>query len=133
MVEKRFADGDLWQTKAYHPNIAVASGPAATLTGTAIMSLHRARRTFLEQQEQAPPLNWRRGFFRIWLLVSAAWIMGWAIYLALHAIQGEFTRFVDLLVILVVFFGPPIALFLCGLGVAWAFRGFVAEEGPPAE
>src|SRR6266536_2329115 len=43
MVEKRFADGDLWQTKAYHPNIAVASGPAATLTGTAIMSLHRAR------------------------------------------------------------------------------------------
>ena len=26
-------------------------------------------------------INWRRGFFRIWLLASGAWIMSWVLWL----------------------------------------------------
>src|ERR1043165_9058017 len=97
------------------------------------MTFYRARRAFAESTEVAP-INWRRGFFRVWLLVSAAWIMGWAIYLLLHAVQGEFTSFVDLITVLIVLFGSPVALFLFGLASAWAFRGFVVDPEPePAD
>jgi|SRR5580700_60949 hypothetical protein len=45
------------------------------------MALHKfPRRTF--SPAVAPILiNWRRGLFRIWLLASAGWVMGWTIYL----------------------------------------------------
>jgi hypothetical protein len=100
--------------------------------GTNVMPLYRgARRPFIEPTEEAAPLNWRRGFFRVWLLVSAAWIMGWAIYLALYAIQGGFKSVGEILVMPILFLGPPLALFLFGLATAWAFRGFVVDDDPP--
>ena len=74
------------------------------------------------------PLNWRQGLFRLWLLVSAAWIMGWAIYVILSGLGQEFKTTEDFLAIPVVFFGPPIALLLCGLATGWAIRGFSAEK-----
>ena len=73
---------------------------------------------------ESAPINWRRGMFRLWLLVSAAWIMGWAIYLILSAMAQALTTPEDFLAIPVVFLGPPIALFLCGMAAAWAIRGF---------
>ena len=88
------------------------------------MTLDRgARRSFVEPAEEAP-INWRRGLFRVWLLMSAAWIMGWAIYSILHAMSDGFKTLGDFLSIPVVFFGPPIALLLLGLAAAWSFRGF---------
>ena len=42
-----------------------------------------------ERREQAP-LNWQRGLFRVWLLLSVGWIMGWTIYLIMDGIQGGF-------------------------------------------
>ena len=77
---------------------------------------------------ESATVNWRRGMFRLWLLVSAAWIMGWAIYLTLSAIAQALTSPGDFLAIPVVFFGPPIALLLCGLAAAWAIRGFKSEQ-----
>jgi hypothetical protein len=65
--------------------------------------------------ESLAPINWRRGFFRIWLLLSAAWIMGWALYLILFALQDGFAKIGDFLMIPVVFFGPPVAIFLLGM------------------
>jgi len=89
------------------------------------MTLYRGgRRPFVEAKDETTPINWRRGLFRIWLLVSAAWIMGWAIYSILSAMSDGFKTVGDLLSIPVVFFGPPIALLLFGLAAAWAFRGF---------
>jgi len=78
------------------------------------------------------PLNWRRGFFRIWLLISGAWIMAWSISLIMFAIQGGMKTPGDVLVIPVVLFGPPVALLLLGLAAGWAFRGFNADDEPPA-
>ena len=75
-------------------------------------------------------LNWRRGLFRLWLLVSAAWIMGWAIYVILSVLAQAFKTADEYLAIPVVFFGPPIALLLCGLATAWAIRGFRSDEKP---
>ena len=74
------------------------------------------------------PLNWRRGLFRLWLLVSAAWIMGSAIYVILSALAQAFKTAEDYLAIPVVFFGPPIALLLCGWATGWAIRGFTSDE-----
>ena len=73
-------------------------------------------------------INWRRGLFRIWLLLSAAWIMGWVVYLILFGIQVGFQKNSGLLSIPVLLFGPPIALFLFGLAAGWSFRGFKPDD-----
>jgi hypothetical protein len=75
------------------------------------------------------PFNWRRGMFRIWILLSVAWMMGWIIYLTIEGLQGGFKGQGEYLVIPVVLIGPPIALLLFGLAAAWAFRGFKSDEG----
>ena len=80
-----------------------------------------------ERASKAMQVNWRRGLLRIWLLVSAAWIMGWAVYLILNGIQGGFRSSGDFLAIPVLLLGPPIALLLFGLVAGWAFRGFKPE------
>jgi hypothetical protein len=95
------------------------------------MTIYRPRRAFIESRESLAPINWRRGFFRIWLLLSAAWIMGWALYLILFALQDGFAKIGDFLMIPVVFFGPPVAIFLLGIATAWAFRGFQTDEKEP--
>ena len=80
-----------------------------------------------EQVNKAMRVNWRRGLLRIWLLVSAAWIMGWAVYLILYGIQGGFRSSGDFLALPVLLLGPPIALLLFGLVAGWAVRGFKPE------
>jgi hypothetical protein len=80
------------------------------------------------QFTESAPVNWRRGLFRLWLLISAAWIMGWAIYLILSAMAQALTKPEDFLAVPVVFFGPPIALLLCGLAAGWAIKGFRSEQ-----
>ena len=76
-----------------------------------------------ESISNSAPINWRRGLFRLWLLASAAWILAWGVYSILSAIAHEFVRPEDLLA-RVVFFGPPVALLLCGLAGGWAIQGF---------
>lgn len=36
-------------------------------------------RTANGNEPERMPVNWRRGFFRVWVLLSAAWVMGWGI------------------------------------------------------
>jgi hypothetical protein len=84
----------------------------------------------MESRSDAAPLNWSRGFLRLWLLVSAAWIMGWAIHVILSVLAQSFKTAEEYLAIPVIFFGPPIALLLCGLATAWAIRGFKLDEKP---
>ena len=71
--------------------------------------------------EPEVPVNWRRGLFRVWVLLSAAWVMGWTIHLAMHGLQGGFKTTGDFLVI-------PVLLF--GLAAGWAIRGFKADNSP---
>ncbi|HEX9321289.1 MAG TPA: hypothetical protein VF913_04085 [Xanthobacteraceae bacterium] len=98
------------------------------------MTLYRGgRRTLVEPKEETVPINWRRGLLRVWMLMSAAWIMGWAIYSILYAMSDGFKTAGDFLSIPVVFFGPPIALLLFGLATAWAFRGFKMDAEPSGE
>src|SRR5664279_2240680 len=88
------------------------------------------RRLRTVKEEEQPLVNWRRGLFRVWLLFSAAWIMGWIIYLILYGLHGGFKTTGDFLVIQVLLFGPPIALLLFGLAARWAFRSFKPEDDP---
>jgi len=85
------------------------------------------RRESDEQTNKVKQLNWRRGFLRIWLLLSAAWIMGWVVYLTIYGIQAGFQSSGELLAIPVLLVGPPVALLLFGLVAGWAVRGFKPE------
>lgn len=76
----------------------------------------------------AGPLNWRRGLWRMWVLISSAWMLAWSVYLSIWALRWGLQRSGDLLAIPVLLFGPPLALLLVGLATAWAFRGFVPDK-----
>jgi hypothetical protein len=80
-------------------------------------------RPFDRERRQPIPINWRRGLFRLWVLVSAAWIMGWLIFYAIEIIGGSWTDR-DFLTVPVVLFGPPAAILIMGIATRWAFRGF---------
>ena len=86
------------------------------------------RASSMQVNERMEAVNWRRGLIRVWLLLSAAWIMGWAVYLILFAIRVGFETSREFLAIPVLLFGPPIALLLFGLAAGWAFRGFKPDD-----
>jgi len=116
----------------HDPETCVGGRDVTTLTNAhkEILAMPRFGIPRLEPDERvnkAMQVNWRRGFLRIWLLVSAAWVMGWVVYLILYGIQGGFRTSGDFLAIPVLLFGPPIALLLFGLVAGWAFRGFKPE------
>jgi hypothetical protein len=84
-------------------------------------------RLFNAQKEKPLPVNWRRGIFRLWILVSIAWIMGWVIFFAIELIRGEAPT-PQLAVAPVVLLAPPIALLLFGMATRWAFQGFQVDD-----
>ena len=86
----------------------------------------------VSNENHPAPINWRRGLFRVWLLFSAAWLMGWSIYLIIFGLQVGFSRFREILALPVLLFGPPVALLLFGIATRWAFHGFRGETTPPA-
>src|ERR1700730_7582680 len=86
------------------------------------------RRPFPSRNGEPIVGNWRRGMFRVWVLISVAWIMGWVIYLTLLGLQGEFKVMGDFAAIPILLLGPPIALFVFGIAAEWAFRGFKADD-----
>ena len=86
------------------------------------------RRSLRASRGEHVPINWRRGLFRVWLSLSAAWIMGWSIYLLMNGIQGGIRTARDFLVIPIVLLGPPIAVLLLGIATGWAFRGFKVDD-----
>jgi len=73
-------------------------------------------------------INWRRGFFRVWLLLSGAWIMSWVLWLMIYGISRGFRDMHEVFAVPVLLFGPPVALMLFGLVAGWAFRGFKPDE-----
>jgi hypothetical protein len=97
------------------------------------MTLYRRIGRPFTPGEEVTPLNWRRGLFRLWLLVSAAWVMSWSIYFILSAMAQALRTVGDFLAIPVVFFGPPIALLICAMATRWAIHGFRTDEDPKRE
>ena len=90
------------------------------------------RRASDKRVNKGTQVNWRRGLFRVWLLLSVAWILGWIVYLVLEGIKGGFQSFGGFLAIPVLLIGPPIALLLFGLVAGWAFRGFKPDNDETA-
>jgi hypothetical protein len=82
------------------------------------------RRPMGANDNAALPINWRRGLFRIWLLISMAWVLGWSVYLMLYAIQGGFDQGARVYELPVLLLGPPVALLAFGSAAIWALRGF---------
>jgi hypothetical protein len=74
-------------------------------------------------------INLRRGLFRVWLLLSVAWLLGWGVYLTMFGIRVGFKSIGEILEIPVLLIGPPVALLLFGLMTGWAFKGFVVNSG----
>ena len=88
---------------------------------------YSSRRLFTPPAFAPIRINWRRGKFRVWLLISAAWIMSWVIHLIMYTLEGGF-KASDFFVIPVLLFGPPLALLIFGVGAGWAFRGFKIDD-----
>jgi hypothetical protein len=84
------------------------------------------RRPFRPEASQPAAVNWRRGLFRVWLLISVGWIMAWAIQLIMSSLEGRFPGS-DFLAVPVLLFGPPVALLIFGVVTGWAFRGFQVD------
>lgn len=78
-------------------------------------------------QQDKNPVNWRRGMFRLWVLVSSAWVMGWVIFFAIKFMSGDYAD-QQVPVVPVVLLGPPLALLVFGLGARWAIRGFEIDQ-----
>jgi hypothetical protein len=95
------------------------------LNGALVMQY---RRLNLEKEKQVP-LNWRRGMFRLWILASAAWVMGWSIFFIVEYLGRQLSG-PQLIAAPVILFGPPVALLLFGVAARWAFQGFYSEENP---
>ena len=87
------------------------------------MALSARARSLSPHIRELAPINWRRGRFRLWLLLSAAWIMAWTIDLLLWVLRFGMER-LEVAAVPVLLFAPPVALFVFGTGVSWAFRGF---------
>jgi hypothetical protein len=81
------------------------------------------RRASDERREHPP--NLRRGLFRVWLLLSVGWIMGWTIYLIMDGMQGGFSTRGEWISVPIVLVAPPIALWIFGSAAIWALRGFI--------
>jgi hypothetical protein len=86
------------------------------------------RRVNFEQEKQVP-INWRRGMFRLWILASSAWAMGWLIFFTVEVLAAEISLS-QLIAAPVILIGPPIALLLFGVAARWAFLGFYTDDSP---
>ncbi len=91
--------------------------------------MNMQHRRFTLEKEKPVAVNWRRGMFRLWILVSSAWVMGWVIYFAIKFMSGEFTS-AHFPIVPIVLFGPPLALLLFGIATRWAIRGFETDNRP---
>jgi len=69
-------------------------------------------------------MNWKRGFFRCWIGVSALWIALCAVIFAILPNQSyaweNYNFFAHIGVVLL----PPGALFFVGLALIWVATGF---------
>jgi len=54
--------------------------------------------------------------------------MGWAVYLIMYGIRGDFSEPNDLKALPVLLSGPPNALFLFGAVAKWALQGFTSDR-----
>lgn len=81
------------------------------------------RRSFAPPVSEPTPINWRRGLFRVWVLMSVAWVMSWLIYLMVDILRNGYHGS-DPITVPILLFGPPIALLIFGMAAGWAFRGF---------
>ena len=72
-------------------------------------------------------MNWKRGFFRCWIGVSALWIALCAVvFVAIGVNQRmENNNFFALIGLALL---PPGALFLVGLALIWVATGFTNRE-----
>lgn len=88
-----------------------------------------SNRAFNRERKIAKPLNWRRGMFRLWVLASSAWIMGWLIYLSIEMVSDT-ANLRPPAETAMILFGPPLALMVIGIATRWAFLGFKMDEPP---
>ena len=74
-------------------------------------------------------MNWKRGFFRCWIGVSALWIVAaGALFAFLYAEFGYAWNNNTFFALIGMVLLPPGALFLVGLALIWVATGFTNRE-----
>jgi hypothetical protein len=72
--------------------------------------------------EGAKEVNWRRGFFRLWVVAALGWAILWLVIAYFGADRGNVGGF--LVAGAVMAFIPPLVLLAVGAALAWALRSF---------
>lgn len=65
-------------------------------------------------------MRWKRGLFRLWMVVSALWVIPLTLLIASEAPLDVYAfRFLIFVVFL-----PPVLVLAIGMALVWAIRGF---------
>jgi hypothetical protein len=85
-------------------------------------------------------MSWRRGFFRLWIVASIAWVAFWVWRTPLTCFYGSYPwcgyyvlslpHPFDYLKIYGTVFGVPLATLAAGAGFGWALTGFRRRSTP---
>jgi len=67
--------------------------------------------------------TWRRGFFRLWLVLSVPWIVG-SVIVAFYEMWAGNWSFSEMLFVLAFDLALPVTVYVLGLIVAWVTKGF---------
>ena len=120
------------------PAGAIPSAPKRT--GAGIANVREPERFPMRGSgnlRNAVSINWNRGAFRVWVLISLAWIMACALYCTISNLHDGLWK-AAAIKIPVALCGPPAALLVVGLGTKWAVKGFaprvdrdLADAPPP--
>jgi hypothetical protein len=78
----------------------------------------------MEKTMSLRDLNWRKGFFRLWLLASSVWV----IICGIAEIPHEGIRYIGSLKGVQEFFLLPVIALILGMGVVWAFSVFAPKR-----
>lgn len=74
-------------------------------------------------------MTWRRGFRRLWAVLSLVWLVLAVAFLATRDL-GYFLGHVSPPVVLGFLFGPPIVVYVLGAVLAWVLSGFTSGSVP---
>jgi len=74
-------------------------------------------------------INWKKELFRTWVVITTFWALAaggfWSV-----VIYDDLTSAGELLLIVLIIFLPPLALFIIGIFILWALSGFEQKIMP---
>jgi hypothetical protein len=69
-------------------------------------------------------VNWRKGFFRVWVLGAVLWMPLSALVVAGELSEANASNYSQVAAVALI---PPLLVLIAGLALGWVYRGFRAS------